>query len=358
MLTLYFNRSFSATSFLIRSLRQRWRGEELQIIISHGREDPHLREVADHFELEPKAKGESYFDYVFEVCKRHKVDVFFPRKHVTYLASHRDRFDRIGVKVAFVGEHHIYELFDHKLRASEALGGQNILEIPETSLVSDYKTFHQEYERIRESPLVPDSSSLETVCLKPNIGIGGKGFMRIAHQRTAFEDLFRESIHSISFTRLDQALRDADPFPELLLATYLNGLEVSVDCIGNKGQLLAAYPRIYVNKYEQRFDDYPELTDICRAICQTYKLSYLFNVQFKQHHGRWFFIELNTRSAAGAHRLCSLKVCPLSAALNLCLDQSIDQPLDIEWGSVVRRVETYEGCTVFPQDYQISGPEA
>ena len=348
MLTLYFNRSFSATSFLIQSLRQHWSHQELHIIISHSQSDPYLAKVADHFEIEPAIEGEAYLEYILEMCKRFKVDVFFPRKNVTYLAHHRDQFESLGIKVAFVTDAQTYVLFDDKLNASYDLRERGFVEIPESALVSNYEKFQAEYERIRKHRLNSQSKSREVVCLKPNTGIGGKGFMRISHGRTEFEDLFRESVHSVAYGRLDRALKSAQPFPQLLLATYLNGLEVSVDCIGYQGQLLAAYPRIYLNKYEQRFDDYPELIEACRRICGAYQLSYLFNVQFKQHHGQWYFIELNTRSAAGAHRVIALGICPLSLTLDLCLhaphslQDSMSLSLNIEWGSVVRREESYQ----------------
>ena len=342
MLTLYFNRSFSATSFLISSLKSMWRDEELRIVISHGQEDPYLIEVADVFLLEPDYERESYLEFILDTCDRFNVDVFFPRKHVNYLAQQQERFTEINVHVTFIGNADVYELFDHKLNASLELRERGLTLIPESALVRDYETFTTEYHRIRSTSLSSEKDRTETVCLKPNIGIGGKGFMRISHHRSEFDDLFRESLHSIAFKRLDRGLSKANPFPELLLSTYLSGEEVSVDCIGNRGELLAAYPRVYLNKYEQRFEDHSDLTEICRAICKAYHLSYLFNVQFKRHRGEWYFIELNTRSAAGAHRICALDICPLSIALNLCLGRSLSSDLSIDWGSIVRRIEKYE----------------
>ena len=342
MHTVYFNRGFSAYSFMISSLKAKWIRSSLKVVITHGSKDPYLMEVADHFEVEPQCSGEAYLDYILEVCTRHKVDVFFPRKHVSSLAQHRARFEERGIKVAFVGSAEHYALFDHKLNACLDLQRRGLTLIPQVELVHDYSAFQAAYERIRATSLDPERDQRETVCLKPNEGIGGKGFMRISHRRTELEDLFRESVHSISYTRLDRALREADPFPELLLSTYLSGDEISVDCIGDRGDLLAAYPRVYLSKHEQRFEDHPDLIEACREICRAYELSHLFNVQFKRHHGAWYFIELNTRSAAGAHRITALGVCPLSVSLALCLGEQPTRDLSISWGASVRRVERYE----------------
>ena len=341
MLTLYFNRSFSATSYLISSLKSSWSEDTLRIIISHGSEDPYLKEVADDFILEPNLEGESYAQFILKTCKEYGVNVFFPRKQATLLSSYSAEFDSLGIKVAFVGNSDVYSLFDHKLNASLRLKALGLAHIPECALVSDYHSFVREYQRIRSTRLQHDHHRSETVCLKPNVGIGGKGFMRISHYRSEEEDLFRESLHSISFKRLDQGLSRLGSFSELLLATYLSGEEVSVDCISYRGHLIAAFPRVYLNKYEQRFDEITELIDTCRGICQAFGLSYLFNVQFKRHHGEWYFIELNTRSAAGAHRIVALGISPLKIALKLCLGQQIEQGLDIEWGRIIRRIEQY-----------------
>ena len=342
MLTLYFNRCFSATSYLIDSLKAKWSGEELKIIISHGNYDPYLMKVSDEFLIEPELDEDAYTEFILNNCERFNVDIFFPRKHVTLLAKHSQRFNELNVKVAFVGDVDTYELFDHKLRAPMSLKEQGLALIPECVLVSDYESFTEAYRKIRSTPLSSAKQGSETVCLKPNIGIGGKGFMRISHYRSEGEDLFRESLHSISYERLNRGLAELKSFPELLLSTYLSGEEVSVDCIGFQGELLAAYPRSYLNKYEQRFDELPELISACRSICSAYNLSYLFNLQFRRHHGEWYFIELNTRSAAGAHRICALEICPLSIALKLSLGLEVTDSFKIEWGSTIRRVERYE----------------
>ena len=50
---------------------------------------------------------------------------------------------------------------------------------------------------------------------------------------------------------------------------------------------------------------------------------------------------LNTRSAAGAHRICALQVCPLTIALKLVLKQRVTENLSIQWGQVIQRSESY-----------------
>ena len=343
MTTLYFNRCFSAYSFLIESLRRSWKQDQLKVIISHSNHDPYLMKVADHFLIEPDTEGEQYLDFILKTCEQYEVNIFFPRKHVTWLSQHRNKFSELGVKVPFVCSDEYYQLFDNKFNATQELSKQNLIQAPSIALIDNYSQFEAQYQRIRATRL-DGSKGHESVCLKPNIGIGGKGFMRISHHRTEEEDLFRESLHSISFARLTRTLKDVEvssTFPKLLLSTYLKDEELSVDCIAHQGQLLAAYPRFYMNKYEQRFEDQPELVEACKQICSHYQLSYLFNVQFKRHRGEWYFLELNTRSAAGAHRICALQVCPLKIALKLVLKQRVTENLSIQWGQVVQRSESY-----------------
>ena len=339
MLTLYFNRCFSAYAFLIESLKDSWE-DQLQVIISHSNPDPNLMRVADHFELEPSVDGEKYLEFILQTCKKYQVDVFFPRKHVTYLSQYRNEFSTLGIHCAFVCSTEHYQLFDHKFNATQHLLEQDLISAPHVALVDDFSQFETQYHRIRSNRL-DDSEGHETVCLKPNIGIGGKGFMRISHRRTEQDDLFRDSLHSIAYSRLRRTLKEMQPFPNLLLSTYLQDEELSVDCIGHEGQLLAAFPRSYVNKYEQRYEYQPELIETCRQISSHYQLNYLYNIQFKKHRGEWYFIELNTRSAAGAHRICPMQVCPLSITLKLILKQPITDDLSIQWGQLIQRREHY-----------------
>ena len=314
--------------------------------MSHSKLDPYLMDSVDHLDVEPRfdfntVEGHtSYIEYLLEQCRHYKVDVFLPRYQATTIVASHERFKAIGVELMAVGDADIYRLFDDKFDAGQQLEKLSLIPSPRCALVSSYEQFTQAYYEIRHTSLGA-STDREQVCLKPNVGVGGKGFMRIAHHRSELEDLFRESIHSISYTRLDRVLKDADPFPELLLSTYLSGVEYSIDCLADRGRLLAAYPRIYVNKYEQRFDDHPELVQICQEICAHFQLNYLFNIQVKKHRGSWYFIELNTRMAAGSHRISTLGVSPLTAALELATQRTISGSLDIEWGSIVRRQEMY-----------------
>ena len=340
MLTLYFNRCFSAYAFLIESLKDSWEGDQLKVIISHSNPDPYLMRVADHFEIEPHLDNEMYLDFILQTCKKYQVDVFFPRKHVTSLSQYRNEFAALGVHCAFVCSTEHYQLFDHKFNATQHLLEQNLVNAPHTALVESYNQFETHYHRIRSNRL-DNSKGHETVCLKPNVGIGGKGFMRISHHRSEQDDLFRESLHSIAYSRLKRTLREMLPFPSLLLSTYLQDEELSVDCIGHQGDLLAAYPRFYVNKYEQRYEYLPELIETCRQITSRYQLNYLYNVQFKKHRGQWYFIELNTRSAAGAHRICPMQVCPLSITLKMILKKPITDNLSIKWDQLIQRQELY-----------------
>lgn len=341
MIVVYFNRSFSATSHHIQALRQAWSHGALKIIISHSTLDLGLQRVADHFEIEPEdLDDQSYLDYILKICSTYQVNVFYPRKRAELLVKYQEHFRSLGVKVAFVGSAEVYELFDHKISACDALEMQGMIASPARAFVQSYEEFLEAYEKIRNTPLNPQQQH-ETVCLKPNIGIGGKGFMKISHHRSETEDLFRDSLHSISFSRLKRDLENLKPFPELLLSTYLEGEEYSIDCLAYQGCLYAAYPRFYVSKHEQRFDHLSDLIELCRKICTHYHLSYHFNVQVKKHYGCWYFIELNTRWAAGSHRITSLGVVPLMASLELLTIGHTTARLEIEWGRSVLRQETY-----------------
>jgi hypothetical protein len=330
---IYFNRSFSATSHSINALKQTWRHEPLEVIVSHGQRDRALDRSADVFTIEPKFEGEAYLEWILSHCQKHDVRFFLPRKNVLYLSRYRDRFEALGIEGMWVTCPETYELLNDKNRANQDVISSGIVSVPHSCVVENYEDFMTHYESIRAHG--------DEACIKPVAGIGGKGFKRIKHDLSEYDELKKGSPISISFQRLERCLRTAQRFKPLLLATYLKGREYSVDCLAYEGELISATPRRYVGKREQVVERVETLIESCAALTRRWSLSYLFNIQFRQHRKEWHFIEINTRMAAGSHRLTTLGVHQLPNALELLSGRAPSHPLDVPWGQRVYCREDY-----------------
>jgi hypothetical protein len=334
-MNVFLNNSFSAVSYTLTDLVARWRHGPLRVVLSHSQEDPYLEAVADHFEIEPQdLDDQAYVEYCLEICRRHSIDVMVPRKRVNILARAAERFRELGVEVMWVADADIYDLLDDKLATLRNVESHGIVAVPDSYLVSDYRSFSEAYDRIRAAG--------DRACIKPNIGIGGKGFKVIKHHRTEIMDALQPGSMSISWTLLDRVLREAGSFSPVLMSTYLRGKEYSVDCLGHNGQLVAGAPRIYVNKHFQRIDDCPELLELSRVLTEHFGLSYLFNTQFRRHRGVWHLLEINTRMAAGMHRIQKVGFNFLQQALEMSMGLPITPSEEPRWGTQIFKRISYE----------------
>lgn len=89
----------------------------------------YLQQVADYFEVEPSLNGRDYVDYCLNFSLKHQIDLFVPRYNVTTLIDQKEDFDRIGVKVMFIGSSETYQILESKVKTYEALNNTNIVAI-------------------------------------------------------------------------------------------------------------------------------------------------------------------------------------------------------------------------------------
>jgi len=331
---IYFNRCFSTTPKIIRIFLSHPDIHKFEIYISHGCANNYLQEVADYFEVEPTLKGRDYADYCLNFCLEHMIDVFVPRYNVTTLIEYKEEFDRIGVKVMFIGSSETYQLLESKAKTYEALNNTNIVAIPKTFCVKNYEEFQIAYKKVTEIG--------SSACMKPISGIGGNGFKKIIETMTELDELYQSTGWMIAKDRIARILQDSQNVEPFIVMEYLEGDEFSIDCLANKGELIRAIPRRKLDSYRQNIEHRADLIDIAQKLTQRFNLSYLYNIQVKYHQGKVYLIEINTRMSGGIHKSSLAGVNFLYLAIKLLMGESVTTRETIRWGFQIRTIENYE----------------
>ena len=331
---VYFNRCFTTTPKIIQQLLSNPDHQAFKIYISHISQNTYLQEVADYFELEPSVNGKEYVDYCLNFCHQHKIDVFVPRYNVTTLVNYKEDFEHIGVKVIFIGSSETYQLLESKIETYEALKNTNIVAIPKSFCVENYKDFEKAYQEIIENG--------SSACMKPISGIGGNGFKRILETMTEVEELYQSTSITIAKERILRVLQNSQNVKPFMVSEYLEGDEFSIDCLANEGELIVAIPRKKLDLYRQTIEYRESLVAIAQKLTQRFKLSNLYNIQVKYHKGNVYLIEINTRMSAGIHKSCLAGVNFLYLAIKLLLGEGVRIPETIRWNFELRVIENYE----------------
>lgn len=331
---VYFNRCFSTTHKIIQQFLSHSDTLMFKIYISHGCDNNYLQGVADYFEVEPLLNGRDYANYCIDFCIRHNIDLFVPRYNVTTLINYKEDFDRIGVKVMFIGSSKIYQLLESKAKTYEALRNTDIVAIPKTFCVKNYKDYLKAHKEITKI----GSSS----CMKPISGIGGNGFKKIIEAMTEADELYISSGSTIAEERIIRILQNSQDVEPFIVMEYLEGAEFSIDCLANKGELILAIPRRKLDGYRQNIERRVDLIAIAQKLTRRFNLSYLFNIQVKFNKGKVYLIEINTRMSAGIHKSSLAGVNLLSLAISLLLGEAVTIPETIRWDFQIRNIENYE----------------
>lgn len=331
---IYFNRCFSSTPKIIQKFLSNNGPSKFKIYISHVSRNNYLEEVADYFELEPSLNGIDYVKYCLDFCRKHNINLFVPRYNVTTLIDYKEDFDRLGVKVMFIGSRDTYQLLENKVKTYEALKDTNIVAIPKSYRIINYEDFQNAYNQITKNG--------SRACLKPISGIGGDGFKQILEDMTEVEELYKTTGSTIAKDRIVRILKNSNNIKPFMVMEYLEGDEYSIDCLGYNGELIAAVPRRKLDLYRQNIEYREELIALAQRLTRKFSLNYLYNIQVKYHRGEAYLIEINTRMSAGIHKSCFTSINFLDLAIKLLMGEKVTTPESIHWGFQIRAIENYE----------------
>lgn len=280
---VWFNHWFSTTYYFIDSLKK----EGFYVIATNKRESCVYKTNADEFYVEPDVENEEYIAYCLDFCKSHNVDIFVPRKGMKYIIQHLDEFTALGVKVLCESSKEVFEIFDSKVKTASYFEDLNVVSVPESILVNSVDEFMSAYNTIL--------AHWGEVCIKYDSDEGGQSYKRIS------------------------------PHKPIVVMPYLDGTEISVDCLGVDNKFIAV-PRQKLSNRVTHFEQDSRLYAICRELWRASGLVAPFNVQFRYNKDTLYILEVNTRLSGGSWKAKYVGVDFMSLAIHNLIGDTIEVP--------------------------------
>ncbi|WP_406199974.1 ATP-grasp domain-containing protein [Kitasatospora sp. NBC_01560] len=304
---VWLNRTYAENIFFIEQLRDAPRPVEIHA--THVDPDSPVLAAADHAALEPGGlTPDAYVAYALDFCARHAIDVFLPRLNQLAISLHHQEFEAIGTALICPPATAI-AAFDSKADGYAAIAAAG-LPTPPWWQVRTAADLHSAVDRIEAAGL--------TACLKPVSGAGGEGFRVLTrepfglHRLAGWDSTVQvdQVATALEAAAAAAAAGGTDEPVDLLVMPYLEGPEISVDCLADRdGTLLAAVGR---SKHRRRrsFTTAPAYLEPARRVVESTGMAYLSNVQFRHLAGEPVVIDVNTRPSGGLHqlRLCGLNL--------------------------------------------------
>ena len=252
------------------------------------------RWLCKDFELIPPAKKNDFIKVLLAVCQKKKIQILLPlvTKELLPLSENVNEFEKIGCKV-IVSPASSLKIANNKSRLYEFLQTQNIA-IPEFRTVRNTDEFRHAVNELQYP--------LKTVCFKPSVSNGSRGFRIISNKINELDLLLNHKPGNVMVS-LENILRilSTGDFPELLVSEYLPGEEYSVDCLAKNGNPVLVIPRIRkktINgiSVEGEFVNDDKIINYCSQIINALSLHGNIGIQVKQKEdGQFLIMEINPR---------------------------------------------------------------
>ncbi len=277
--------------------------------------------LADLFELEPSLLDAAYVDYALEFVQRHGVDVFFPGRKMVEIARRRDEFTALGVKVVLAGDADALDILKDKGRFYDALVADSV-PVPRYIVARNAEEFAAAVATLQQE--------MPVVCFKPTVGIFGQGFKILLTDENAhlLVDVDRHLLTTLNIALGE--LSTGEHFRRQIVLAYLPGVERSVDCLADNGRLLRAIVRYKLADGSRVLERNRQVEEHARRLTERFRLSGLFNAQFKDHLGMPYVLEINARMSGGIAMAClsgvALPYWALRVAMGTCTEADIPLP--------------------------------
>ncbi|MFX0168064.1 MAG: ATP-grasp domain-containing protein [Candidatus Hodarchaeota archaeon] len=249
------------------------------------------RFFCDGFYPVPSGHSENYIPRLLDIVEKEQPDILFPESsfEVYPLAQNAARFEALGTRV-LVSDPEPIVISNNKYLMYETLRKSTKLPLPRYYSVETLDEFMISATKLGypESPVI----------FKPHIGKGSRG-VRILDAKVDRENhLLSQKPQSkfMSLHEFEEIFSESPTFPKLLLMEYLEGGELTSDCIALKGrELLTTVKTVEQARWgvivRGELVDRPDLIEQTRTILKAIPLSYCVNLQFIANR----LIEINPR---------------------------------------------------------------
>lgn len=305
----------------------------MEVVVADASEESVGRYLNPTFELIPKATDEEFIPAIEAVCDKHTINLICPlvTRELFPFSQHKQQFEAKGIKV-LVSDYNALSIANDKGKLYQLLHNSGIL-TPQFVIVHTVA----ELERAVQHLGYPD----KTVCFKPCVSNGMRGFRIIDDNKDEFDLLFNHKPTS-EYVRLDKAVEilSARPFPPLLVSEYLPGEEYTVDCLAQNGNCLLAIPRLR-RKMVQGIsvsgviEENTEIIDYCRQVIECCKLHGPIGIQVKRaEDGSFKILEINPRVQGTTVALLGAGINLPLLAVKMEIGEAIHpKDLQVKWGT-------------------------
>ena len=194
--------------------------------------EPSARYIVDSFYQVPAATDPQYCDIILGICKKEKVDIYFPTisAEVSAVSSRKAEFDAIGTRIS-ISDPRAVEIANNKLIAYEYLQARDV-PVPKYYGVHSVQDFIEGCKKMGY-PQNP-------VCLKIVNNSGSRGVRIIDAKRDRYQLFAHEKPNSFftSYEDMLSILESAKQLDEMMLVEYMPGNEYTVDLLADHGKVL------------------------------------------------------------------------------------------------------------------------
>ncbi|MCS7046618.1 MAG: ATP-grasp domain-containing protein, partial [Gemmataceae bacterium] len=208
-------------------------------------------------------------------------------------AAHR-RFASQGTRLLVAADAATLSLLRNKATAYAALADATV-PVPDHVVVRDLAEFDAAWHRLRPRH--------DLLCVKPVDSVYGIGFHVVADREPALTALGRRDPLYVSLDAARTMVAARRRTREWLLMEYLPGSEWSVDCLAQNGVLLRCVARRKEVGF-QMIEEHPLLVEMVRRLTARFRLTHVFNVQFRERRGQPYLLEINPRMSGGLPMAC------------------------------------------------------
>ena len=225
--------------------------------------DPFLRKLIDKYYQVPPYTDSKYVDVLLEICKKEKVDVFFPHisMELPIILNKINDFKNLGVKVA-ITDNKTLNIANNKLKLYEYMKEKG-LTVPKYYEIKNSNDLRENAKKLG-FPEVP-------VVVKVTENSGSRG-VRIVKNNISRAEIFlhqKPNSFNISMEDMCKTIDECTNLPDTIVMEYIPGCEYTVDLLADHGKTLyIAGRRNYESSMSIAMATYTEKKEEAYELCK------------------------------------------------------------------------------------------